>query len=367
MNKGTGNRHMSPSCSSCPSCPSCRSSFGKRLPRLAFALALFASSAAAARAQAPLAIAAADARVVAAPMPALPASELRAKLGDGWRVWWRSADAPVRWSAADAPLARTARWTRAADGVEWAEVALGGSGEAWRTRVIVARLDPARVALRLDTAFTAGVSRRRPAWTVERAAERDASSFAVNAGQFLYSAPWGWVVLDGREWLAAGTGPLASAFIVDAEGRARLVHGDAVARLEAANEARREVAWAFQSYPTLLAGGEVPAPLRTPGRGVDLGHRDARLAVGTTADGKVLVALTRFDALGGRLAFVPFGLTVPETAALMGALGATDAVMLDGGISAQMHIRDAKGRSHSWEGLRAVPLALVAIPRKSEQ
>ena len=315
-------------------------------------------------AQAPLSIAAADVRVAAAPTPALPASELRARVGDAWRVWWRSADAPVRWSAADAPLARTARWTRAADGVEWTELALGGSGEAWRTRVIVARLDPARVSLRLDTAFTSASTRRRPAWTVERAVERGASSFAVNAGQFLYSAPWGWVVLDGREWLGPGTGPLSSAFIVDAAGRARLVHGDTIARLDASAPARRDARWAFQSYPTLLAGGEVPAPLRVPGRGVDLGHRDARLAVGTTADGKVLVALTRFDALGGRLSFVPFGLTVPETAALMGALGATDAVMLDGGISAQMLIRDARGKTRSWEGLRTVPLALVATPRR---
>jgi exopolysaccharide biosynthesis protein len=141
------------------------------------------------------------------------------------------------------------------------------------------------------------------------------------------------------------------------------VHGDSIARVDESVRAR-EVTWAFQSYPTLLAGGEVPAPLRAPGRGVDLGHRDARLAIGTTTDGQVLVALTRFDALGGRLSFVPFGLTVPEMAALMGALGATDAVMLDGGISAQMLVRDAKGRPKSWAGLRAVPLALVAVPRR---
>ena len=76
-----------------------------------------------------------------------------------------------------------------------------------------------------------------------------------------------------------------------------------------------------------------------------------------------MVAATRFDALGGSLDFVPFGLTVPEMAAVMGALGARGAVLLDGGISAQMLVRDARGRPRQWPALRPVPLALVAVPR----
>jgi hypothetical protein len=75
------------------------------------------------------------------------------------------------------------------------------------------------------------------------------------------------------------------------------------------------------------------------------------------------VVLTRFAALGPALGMVPFGLTVPEMAALMGALGCTDAVLLDGGISAQLLVRDAAGVVHTWHGVRRVPLALVAVPR----
>jgi hypothetical protein len=73
----------------------------------------------------------------------------------------------------------------------------------------------------------------------------------------------------------------------------------------------------------------------------------------------ILVAMTRFDGLGSHLGFVPLGLTVPEMAAIMGGLGAVDAVMLDGGISAQMVIRDG-GEIRRWPGMRKVPLALVA-------
>jgi exopolysaccharide biosynthesis protein len=47
-------------------------------------------------------------------------------------------------------------------------------------------------------------------------------------------------------------------------------------------------------------------------------------------------------------------------AAVMGALGARDAVMLDGGISGQMMVRGANGAVKAWRGARAVPLALVA-------
>lgn len=81
--------------------------------------------------------------------------------------------------------------------------------------------------------------------------------------------------------------------------------------------------------------------------------------MGELGDGRMLVALTRFDALGG----VPLGLTVPETAALMGALGARRAVALDGGISAQLLVREAGGERRAWAGLRQVPLGLVATGR----
>ena len=287
--------------------------------------------------------------------PALPPSTLAVWTGAAWQEWWRSGEAPARWPAPDADLATTMRWRVAADGVVWAELRLAGTGEGWRTRVIVARIDPRRVRLRLDTAFTQGG--RRAAWSVGVAPAE--AVFAVNAGQFVRTLPWGWVVLDGRQFLPPGPGPLSTALVIDTAGRVRWVAGDALGD----PAARRGAAAAFQSYPTLLSDdGTVPPQLRAPGAGVDLGHRDARLAIGEARDGTLLVALTRFDGAGGVLDFVPFGLTTPEMAAVMGALGARAAVMLDGGISSQMRV----GRGDDavrWTGLRKVPLALIALPR----
>jgi exopolysaccharide biosynthesis protein len=122
----------------------------------------------------------------------------------------------------------------------------------------------------------------------------------------------------------------------------------------------------FQSYPTLLSGeGVVPAALRRAGAGVNLTHRDSRLALGGTRDGRILIAMTRFDAIGEIAESFPLGPTTPEMAAIMGALGACDAVMLDGGISAQLLLRDpARTEPLRWRGIRKVPLGLVARARE---
>lgn len=285
----------------------------------------------------------------------LPASRLAVQRDGRWQEWWRAGEAATQWRAPDPALLGALSWSPAGPGLEWAEARLSGSGEAWRLRLIVARLDPARVHFDLDTAFTRG--RERAAWRVEAA--DSTARFAVNAGQFPYTLPWGWVVIRGREFLPPGRGPLSMAMVVDSSGTVRWVEGEALDD----PAARRGAVTAFQSYPTLLSrDGTVPPALRAGGLGVDVSHRDARLAIGQDREGRIVVALTRFDVVGGALDFVPFGLTAPEMAAVMGALGAHVAVMLDGGISAQMLIRAPDG-DRRWEGLRRVPMGLVARPR----
>jgi len=263
-------------------------------------------------------------------------------------VWTR-----VGWAELPA-LAGSLVWRESAAGVAWSEARLAASGEAWRTRLIIVRLDPARVHFRLDTATQSRGARAD--WSVDRAPRE--ALVAVNAGQFSSSLPWGWTVLGGREYRAPGRGPLSVAVAFDSTGMVRWLTPGQLAD----PATRRGVAAGFQSYPLLLLEGEVPAALREAGRGVDLAHRDARVALGQTTDGAVLVALTRFDGAGGAFDFLPFGLTVPEMAEVMAALGARNAVLLDGGVSGQLLIREER-RIVRWRGLRKVPLGLVAMPR----
>ena len=292
---------------------------------------------------------------VALLVAALPVSTLSVWTGTRWEEWWRSSEAPAVWTEPVPALAERFHWRRVARGVEWGEVRLSGAGEAFRIRLVVARIDPRLVRFRLDTAFRGEGT--RAAWTIARSPRE--AVVALNAGQFPSSLPWGWTVLGGREFLPPRSGPLSVAVAFDTSGSVRWLTPEA---LHDPGRARGVIA-AFQSYPRILEAGSVPLPLRADGGGIDVAHRDARLALGQMADGKLLIALTRFDGAGGVLDFVPFGLTVPEMAAIMGGLGARNAVLLDGGISSQLLIRDA-GTVHRWRGLRAVPMGLVVTPRE---
>ena len=231
---------------------------------------------------------------------------------------------------------------------------LQGGNALWRLRVILVRMDPAAVEMRLV------VPPRRPdgyagRWTVDEAP--DQALVAVNAGQFT-GPPWGWLVTDGQRRQPPGTGVLAPGVAFGAGGRVELVPPDSLLGVSWVQEG-------FQSYPTLLQGdGDVPVQLRIAELGVDLTHRDSRLALGLLRDGGVLLALTRYEGLGGILEVLPFGPTTPEMAAVMGALGCARAVLLDGGISGQLMVRTPEGRQ-LWPGMRKVAAGLVVLPRLS--
>lgn len=254
-----------------------------------------------------------------------------------------------------AVIGSAVEWEPMGDGLELAEISLSAPQEARRTRVILLRLDLSRHRLGLVTAL-------RPdyiggAWTVDRA--RDSALAAFNAGQFSGIAPWGWTVVEGRELSPPGVGPLSLAVVADSSGAVRFVEPESLATVRAGGGVRT----ALQSYPALLTGpGEIPAPIRTAGLGVDVSHRDARLALAIMADGSLMVLLTRFDALGESGSAIPFGLTLAETATLLRDLGAQQAVALDGGISAQLMVRSRAGDRRVWRAWRKVPLGLEVLP-----
>ena len=132
-----------------------------------------------------------------AKMPAqeIPPATLAVWSGGQWVEWWNSASAPDRWIGPLTAVERALQWRAATPGVQWSELRMAGRAEAWRVRIIVARLDLHHVRFRIDTAFLDHGA--RPGWSIERA--RPEALVAVNAGQFPRSLPWGWVVLDGHE------------------------------------------------------------------------------------------------------------------------------------------------------------------------
>lgn len=286
----------------------------------------------------------------AATAAAQGASSLAVEHGGERRTWWRSSAAPVGWPSPDTTVLRAIRWSRPRPSLQLGELDLHVN-RLLELRVIVARIALADYHIALQHRTASG----RADWQVDDAPA--SAALAVNAGQFTEAAPWGWLVLDGRLTQLPGAGPLSAGIAADSAGL-RWLDPDDVAR-------RYRDPWqaAFQSYPVLLRRSTVPAALREGGSGgLDLTHRDIRLALGLRAD-TLLLVLTRFAGAGRWLARFPAGLTAPETAALMGALGARDAVMLDGGLSAQLLVRDRRGNERAWRGSRRVPLGLVLTER----
>jgi hypothetical protein len=284
-----------------------------------------------------------------------PPAALSVRGPEGWREWWRADRAPARWSEALPAVAGAVEWRAVGPGVRWGELQLSGDGEAWRIRAILVQLDPKLV--RLEARSLQRADGRPLRWNVDSAPPE--AIVALNAGQFTSSGPWGWLVRGGVERRPPGTGPLAPALVVDTAGAVRLVPPDSIAGARGDGA----VSEAFQSYPSLLVqDGDIPRPLREAGLGVDLEHRDARLALGLDREGRLLIAITRFEGLGGVLSNLPFGLTTPETAALMGALGCRQAMLLDGGISSQLLLRLPGGEIRAWRAMRPVPLGLVVLP-----
>jgi uncharacterized protein YigE (DUF2233 family) len=252
-------------------------------------------------------------------------------------------------------LAATAVWEPVRPGVWQRESPMASSGALAPVRVVAVRIDPRLVA------FSLGPSERGRPWTIDSVGALDAVAF--NAGQFRASGSWGWVVRDGVEMQPPGSGSVVMTFVVDSNGVPSLIE-------QAEVSARRgHVRLAFQSYPALLvANGSLPWELQAPGRGVDLAHRDSRLALGIRSDGSVVVALTRFTGLGsGAGEMLPWGPTVPEMAAYMRSLGCQRAMLLDGGVSGQLVVRSQDGALRRWPNWREVPLGLVVTPLGSER
>ncbi len=279
-------------------------------------------------------------------------AQLAVRRGGREVVWWRAESAPRAWPGPLPLVAGAVRWQPVRPGLERGRLDLTERGAG--ITVVLARLDPTRFSFRLDTLTTED---GLPAWSIDAAPA--GAALAINAGQFAGGSPWGWLVLRGRELQPPGFGPLSSAFVVDRAGRIALVDADSVFEARARGDALE----AFQSYPTVLRGdGIVPEPLLAPGGGVNLSHRDTRAGLCLLRDGRLLLVLTRFAMLGDAFARLPFGPTTPEMAAILGALGCRRAVLLDGGLSGQLVVRDARGRALRWPGLRHVPLGLVALP-----
>ena len=112
-------------------------------------------------------------------------------------------------------LTGAAIWEQVRPGVWQRESRMASAGALAPVRAVAVRIDPRRVA------FSLGPLEHGRPWTIDSVGSLDAVAF--NAGQFRTSGSWGWVVREGVEMQAPGSGSVAMAFVVDSSGVPSLV------------------------------------------------------------------------------------------------------------------------------------------------
>ncbi len=101
----------------------------------------------------------------------------------------------------------------------------------------------------------------------------------------------------------------------------------------------------------LSENGKVDAHICGQRAQLDALSRDRRLAIGTRADGSLLFVLAHFDGVGSASGTAPLGVSLPELASIMRALGAQQAALLATGPSAQLMVRESSdGVARRWAG-----------------
>lgn len=240
-------------------------------------------------------------------------------------------------------------WHPVRSGVWISESTMSKSGPLSVVRAVAVRVNPS--SHRVSLVALQATDGTHSVWTIDSIP--DDAVVAVNAGQFSSGIPWGWIVMDGREIKSPGSGTLVMALVADSAGVMSLLTTDEIP------SHRERAVNAFQSYPALIVDGQVPWELQAPGRGIDLTHRDSRVAVCTLSDGSLVILLTRFMPLGNAGSTLPWGPTVSEMANYMLSMGCRRAMLLDGGISSQLVVRNIDGTLRRWPNWRPVPLAMV--------
>jgi Predicted periplasmic protein (DUF2233). len=291
------------------------------------------------------------------PLPAVAQRVILSATGGGSTITLDAAKLPTRVQPGRGRLAPLLRWEPLRAGIELASLDLRAGQLETPVHAVLIRVDPRmlRFALQLTTESN-GMS---GAWTLDSAPP--GAVLAMNAGQFKETGPWGWLVIDHEERRNPGRAPLSIGVRIDSAGHLAWVRRGK----EEAARGDPSIAFAFQSFPLLFFDRRVPAAVRDP-EITSMTHRDARLLMAEQDDGALLFVLTRYGALGTIGERVPIGLTTPESLVLAAALGVRHATMLDGGTSAQVAVSDSTGGVMRWAGLRKVPLALIAFPRKAD-
>ncbi len=221
--------------------------------------------------------------------------------------------------------------------------------------------------------FPGAVGRRKTSALLEALDDTVRVLGGANADFFLFKPaglPTNALVIDGRVYSGPNGRPVLA---VDSGGRVRIVILSGPDTVRFIGEDSSSATLALRPFHPLQAVGGRPAIVRagrlTP-EATDTGAfavtRHPRTAAGIAADGRRLILLV----VDGRQEGWSVGMRLDELGRLMLALGARDAINLDGGGSTTLVVRDPQGdtlqvanRPSDKEGERPVGDALAIVSR----
>ena len=263
--------------------------------------------------------------------------QLSVQTTDGWLAVDPHWEQHRFWIEGDAFLRPHVSLRSVQPGLELGQLELRRDPNPQVVPVHVVRVDPTlwRFRLLAEPDF----SRR----TVDEVADlHPDAALLVNASYFSEDGPVGLLVQDGRERVPQGS-VWAAHFLVEAGANPRIVN-------EKETVLSQDLLQGFQGFPAIMSGGETFPYMRYGGRGFPVHELARRTAVCLDADGLVWIVVTDT---------VTNGLTLSETATVLGGLGCRDAMGFDGGGSTQMHIPDRL----TVEGRDGVPVFMALEPR----
>jgi hypothetical protein len=241
------------------------------------------------------------------------------------------------WAPDEAFLLRSLEMREVQPGLELGLVELRREPNPQLIGLTVVRVDPRQWRFRLLA--DPGFERRT---VTEVAAEHPDAGLLVNASYFSEDGPVGLLVQDGRTRVPQGSA-WAAHFLVEAGQNPRIVN-------EKETPLAEDLVQGFQGFPAIMSSGVTFSYMRYGGRGFPVNELARRTAV--CVDWNHMVWLVVTDT-------VTNGLTLSETATVLGGLGCRDAMGFDGGGSTQLHVPNEV----TIEGRDGVPVFMALEPR----
>ncbi len=240
------------------------------------------------------------------------------------------------WPSHEAFLHMAVEFQLIAPGLQYGTLALAREGTENTFDVALLKIDPTQAHLRVLSEASDGFRHT----TVRQLLQENGATAAINASLFdTEGQPLGLIIQNGEEYHPANG--YAGYFVVK--------HGAPALYINSEGMSTQGVQEAIQGYPTLMQNYRIFDYAKDGEHARDI---ERRSAIAVQPDGSILLLAT--DVLLDGLSFY-------ELSTILGALGARDALALDGGRSTQLVIQTPSFRT-SISGYDNVPVAIGVFP-----